>query len=146
MKKLIEKKQIYLQLDSRNPEDAFGRLRGIIYLNNRNINIEMLKAGYSQIYVSIPSIIGTNDWIAFEKEAMDGKKGLWGEKKISQTQSGSVIEKLKDYFFPNTSTVAPVPSIPSSYDSFLGSQPSDSKIDSTKEKNSTSTEKTLPAL
>ncbi len=80
LKGMIEGKQIYLQIDSLNPKDDFGRIRGVAYIENTNVNIEMLKAGLAHVYPTTPSIVGANDWASFEKEAMEAKRGLWGGK------------------------------------------------------------------
>ena len=81
LKRLLEGKEVYFQIDQKNPQDDFGRLRGIIYLDRKNINIEILRAGYAHIFTTTPSIVGYDDWKQFEDEARLAKRGLWsGEK------------------------------------------------------------------
>jgi endonuclease YncB( thermonuclease family) len=81
LKFLVEGKEIYFQLDDKNPRDDLGRLRGIVYMGKKNINIEMLKAGMAHIFPTTPSIVGYDDWSSFENEAREAKRGLWsGEK------------------------------------------------------------------
>jgi len=81
LKKTVEGKDVFFQVDDKNKMDSFGRLRGIIYLDRKNINIEILRNGYAHIYPTTPSIVGADDWKQFEDEAMQNKRGLWsGEK------------------------------------------------------------------
>jgi len=78
LKTMIEGKEIFLQIDTLNPKDDFGRLRGIIYFGEANINIEIIRAGLAHIYPLSPSIVSPEDWTSFEKEAREAKRGLWG--------------------------------------------------------------------
>jgi len=81
LKGLIDKREVYLQLDEKNPRDELGRLRGIIYIDGKNVNIEILKAGLAHIFPTTPSIVGYNDWVYFWNEAREAKRGIWsGEK------------------------------------------------------------------
>jgi len=81
LKAMIEGKEISLQIDVLNPQDDFGRLRAIIYIENTNVNIEMLRAGLAHVYPVYPSIIGSDDWVSFEEEARKARRGLWGGEK-----------------------------------------------------------------
>lgn len=81
LKKLIEGKTVYFQEDKLNPQDDFGRMRGLIYFDKKNINIEMIRSGYAHIYPVLPSMISYDEWKIFETEAREAKRGLWsGEK------------------------------------------------------------------
>ncbi|HRY60391.1 MAG TPA: thermonuclease family protein [Patescibacteria group bacterium] len=146
LKNIVEGKQIYLQLDNKNPEDSFGRLRAIIYLDNKNINTEILRAGLAHIYISTPSMISTGDWTIYEKEAQESRKGLWSNKKIENNNSISITERLKEYLFPSMAKKAPASSASSSYDAFLKSMPTDGNTNTENKENSTTAEKTLPTL
>ncbi len=78
LKNMIENKEVYFQIDLLNPQDDFGRLRGIIYLENINVNIEMLRSGFAHIYPINPSVVGPDEWVLFEREARESRRGLWG--------------------------------------------------------------------
>jgi len=81
LKALVDQKEVYFQIDEKNPRDDLGRLRGIIYIDNKNINIEILRAGLAHIFPTTPSIVGYDDWNYFENEAREAGRGLWsGEK------------------------------------------------------------------
>ena len=84
LKKMIEKKEVYFQRDDKSPKDPFGIMLGILYLDKKNVNIEILRAGFAHIYPTTPSIVGYADWQSFEDEAREAKRGLWsGEKSTS---------------------------------------------------------------
>ena len=93
LKNLVDQKGVGFQLDDKNPIDDLGRLRGIIYIDKKNVNIEILRNGLAHIFPTTPSIVGYDDWSSFENEAREAKRGLWsGEKpKIKDTN----IEKSK---------------------------------------------------
>lgn len=80
LKNFIEGKEVYFQLDSQNPKDAFGRLRGIIYFDRKNVNIEILRRGYAHVFITVPSIVEYSDWDQYEDEAREALRGLWSGK------------------------------------------------------------------
>uniref|UniRef100_A0A7C4R7V1 TNase-like domain-containing protein n=1 Tax=candidate division CPR3 bacterium TaxID=2268181 RepID=A0A7C4R7V1_UNCC3 len=87
LKKIVEGRPVFFQVDEKNERDSFGRYRGIIYLNRKNINIEMLRNGLAHIFPTTPSIVGDNDWIQFSIEAKEAKRGMWsGEKSNTKNQ------------------------------------------------------------
>jgi endonuclease YncB( thermonuclease family) len=54
---------------------------GELFIDNKNINIEILRAGLAHIFPTTPSIVGYNDWVYFWNEAREAKRGVWsGEK------------------------------------------------------------------
>jgi len=77
LKTLVEGRDVYFQLDDQNPRDDLGRLRGIIYVDNKNVNIEIVRAGLAHIFPTTPSIVGYNDWMYFWNEAREAKRGMW---------------------------------------------------------------------
>ncbi|MBI2447992.1 thermonuclease family protein [Candidatus Microgenomates bacterium] len=80
LQKLIDKNEILFAPDANQPKDEFGRLRGIVYRENININTEILRAGLAHIYPVLPSSINFDDWQIFEEEARMAQRGLWGGK------------------------------------------------------------------
>ncbi|MDD5731908.1 MAG: thermonuclease family protein [Patescibacteria group bacterium] len=91
LKALVDQKEVYFQIDEKNPQDELGRLRGIIYIDKKNVNIEILRAGFAHIFPTTPSIVGYDDWAYFENEAREAKRGLWSGEK----------PKLKDILKPS---------------------------------------------
>ncbi len=81
LKQLTEGQEIIFIPDKENPRDDFGRLRGVVYRENVNVNIEMLRAGLAHIFPSYPSSINYDDWLDFEKEAKEAKRALWGKER-----------------------------------------------------------------
>jgi micrococcal nuclease len=89
LRDIVSGKQVFFQEDSENPKDDLGRLRGIIYIDQRNINIEILRAGFAHSFITTPSVVKYRDWSAFEDEAREAKKGLWAEEKSKEKETES---------------------------------------------------------
>jgi micrococcal nuclease len=58
--------------------DRYGRILGIIVLQGTDINLEMLKMGFAEVYREKP-VRGFDraPYIAAQREAMEKKKGMW---------------------------------------------------------------------
>jgi len=54
--------------------DKYGRILGTVYLDGRDINLEMLKAGYAWHYKRFDS---TPAYAQAESAARSAKRGLW---------------------------------------------------------------------
>ena len=67
-------------------QDRYGRTLGVVFLGGKNVNLEMVKAGYAEVYRGTPA--GGFDsgpyWKA-EEEAKAAKRGMWaqGDKYVS---------------------------------------------------------------
>ena len=64
----------------------YNRILGIIYLDGKNINLEMVKAGLAEVYRGKPpKEFDSKPYIQAEAEASEAKKGMWilGDKYIS---------------------------------------------------------------
>ena len=59
---------------------------GVIYLDGKNINLEMVDAGLAEVYRGLaPKGFNLSPYWQAEKEAREAKKGMWsqGDKYIS---------------------------------------------------------------
>jgi micrococcal nuclease len=66
--------------------DRYNRILGVIYLGDKNINLEMVKAGLAEVYCGLaPHKFDLTPYWQAEKEARGAKKGMWslGHKYIS---------------------------------------------------------------
>jgi len=66
--------------------DRYNRVLGVIYLNNQNINLEMVEAGLAEIYRGKPPRdLAMKPYLEAEKRAREAKTGMWslGDKYIS---------------------------------------------------------------
>lgn len=64
----------------------YNRILGVIYLDGKNINLEMVKAGLAEVYRGIaPHKFNLLPYWQAEKEAKDDKRGMWslGDKYVS---------------------------------------------------------------
>ncbi len=59
-------------------KDKYGRILGTVFLDNRDINLEMLQAGFAWHYKRFDS---TPAYTRAETEARAAKRGLWQDKK-----------------------------------------------------------------
>ena len=60
-------------------EDRYGRTVGIVFNGETNINREMVQAGFAWVYRYYCDQSFCSEWLKFEAEAKDNKKGLWQE-------------------------------------------------------------------
>ncbi len=59
--------------------DRYNRILGVIYLNNQNVNLEMIKTGLAEVYRgNPPKGFDTAPYLEAEKRAREAKKGIWG--------------------------------------------------------------------
>jgi micrococcal nuclease len=66
--------------------DRYGRVLGVIHFENRDINLEMVKAGLAEVYQGKPPKgFDLAPYLEAEQGAREAKKGMWslGEKYIS---------------------------------------------------------------
>lgn len=57
--------------------DKYRRMVGMIYLNDRNINLEMVKEGYAEAFVEYLKLPYRTTFLNAEHEAKSEKKGIW---------------------------------------------------------------------
>jgi micrococcal nuclease len=64
----------------------YNRILGVIFLNGKNINLEMVKAGLAEVYRGKPPRgFDISPYSNVEREAREAKRGMWslGDKYIS---------------------------------------------------------------
>ena len=57
--------------------DRYKRMVGVIWIGNRNINLEMVKEGYAEAYLEYLKEPYRAQFIQAEKEARSAKRGIW---------------------------------------------------------------------
>ncbi len=60
----IKDKQVYLDVDDKKQQDKYGRTLAVIYIDNENLNKELLCKGYAEIMYIPPSEFNPSDWQA----------------------------------------------------------------------------------
>ncbi len=59
-------------------EKSYGLMWGEVFLGNRNVNLEMIRAGYAAVYLEkSPSELKLARYYADEKRAKATEKGMW---------------------------------------------------------------------
>ena len=57
--------------------DQYKRMVGVIWIGNRNINMEMVKEGYAEAYLEYLKESYRAQFIQAEKEARSARRGIW---------------------------------------------------------------------
>jgi len=57
--------------------DQYKRLVGIIWIGNRNINLEMVQEGYAEAYLEYLMEPYRAQFIRAEKDARSARRGIW---------------------------------------------------------------------
>jgi len=57
--------------------DKYRRMVGMIYLDNRNINLEMIREGYAEAFIEYLKEPYKSEFLKVEREARTAKKGIW---------------------------------------------------------------------
>jgi len=57
--------------------DQYKRMVGMIWIGNRNINLEMVKEGYAEAYVEYLKEPYRAQFIQAEREAKSARRGIW---------------------------------------------------------------------
>jgi micrococcal nuclease len=61
--------------------DPYNRILGVIYLNGKNINLEMVKAGLAEVHRGKPPKgFDSTPYIQAETAAREAKKGMWSQR------------------------------------------------------------------
>ncbi|OFV68312.1 MAG: micrococcal nuclease [Candidatus Syntrophoarchaeum caldarius] len=76
LKKLIEGKTVMLEKDVED-KDKYGRLLRYIYIDDRFVNLELVREGYANVYIIPPNTRYSDDFEKAEEEAKNAKRGIW---------------------------------------------------------------------
>ena len=61
-------------------QDRFGRTLGVVFLGAKNVYLEMVKAGYAEVYRGTPAAgFDSAPYWKAEEEARAAKKGMWAQ-------------------------------------------------------------------
>ena len=66
--------------------DRYGRTLGVVFVAGKNVNLEMIKVGYAEVYRGTPAAgFDSAPYWKVEEEARATKKGMWaqGDKYVS---------------------------------------------------------------
>ncbi len=77
-RKLVEGKSVRLEFDVQK-KDKYDRLLAYVYIDDKMVNLEMVRQGYAMIYTYPPNVKYTEEFLAAQKEAREKNRGLWGD-------------------------------------------------------------------
>jgi micrococcal nuclease len=80
LKALVRGGTIALEFAEPNVEkrDGFGRLLAFVLADGKNVNVEMMRQGWTKLYTKYGKGRLHERFVAAEAEARDAKRGLWG--------------------------------------------------------------------
>ncbi len=76
LKELVEGKEVILEKDV-SEVDQYGRLLRYVFLDNMNVNVELVREGLATVYVIEPNVKYENELRAAEEEAKRLEKCIW---------------------------------------------------------------------
>ncbi|MBU1007393.1 MAG: thermonuclease family protein [Candidatus Omnitrophica bacterium] len=74
--RLVQGRRVRLEFDAQR-RDKYSRLLAYVYVGDKMVNVELLKAGYAMIYTYPPNVKHTEELLAAQKLARQEGKGLW---------------------------------------------------------------------
>lgn len=78
LRRLVEDRDVYLLLEERGVRArGYGRLLAYAYVDERNVNIEMVRQGRSTFYVDFGEGRFAEAFRAAEEEARKERRGIW---------------------------------------------------------------------
>lgn len=76
LKRLVEGKRVRLTSDD-EPKDRYGRELAYIFVGDKNVNLEMVRSGWSPFFTRYGKGQYAADFAQAEAEARRAKRGLW---------------------------------------------------------------------
>jgi micrococcal nuclease len=73
---LVAQKKVRLEFDAQR-RDKYDRLLAYVYVDDIFVNAEILKQGYGKVYIIPPNVKYADEFLALQREAKAGKKGIW---------------------------------------------------------------------
>ena len=75
LEELIAGRAVLLERDKDNT-DKYGRALRYILVDNKNLNVEMIRLGYARAFMH-KGLIYENEILSAEEEARENKRGVW---------------------------------------------------------------------
>ena len=61
--------------------DSFNKIMGVVQVNGMNVNLEIVKEGYAEVYKgNLPETLNVNPYRKAEEEAKKAGLGIWSLK------------------------------------------------------------------
>jgi micrococcal nuclease len=79
LRNLLTDKKLRLEFEKENhyQTDRYGRALVYVYADGKNVNLEMVRLGWSKFYVKYGEGKYADQFRAAEKEAREARRGLW---------------------------------------------------------------------
>jgi len=92
-RKLVEGHEIRLEFDIRK-RDKYNRLLAYVYVEDKMINLEMVRQGYAMIYTFPPNVRYIEEFLEAQRFARENKKGLWRDLEEKAIPSSKAKENI----------------------------------------------------
>ncbi len=98
MKSLIEGKEVSLKFEKEGEpgKDIYGRLLAYVFLGGINVNIEMVRLGWSTYWTKYGTSRFEGAFTRAQDEAMRQKRGIWGQKVEPKVEPKEKTQKDPD--------------------------------------------------
>jgi len=95
-KKLVEGRRARLEFDVQK-KDRYGRLLAYVYVDDKMVNLDMIREGYATIYTYPPNVKYAERFLEAQREARASGKGLWVDvgEAIPASEAKDNIGKVK---------------------------------------------------
>ncbi|HOE13139.1 MAG TPA: thermonuclease family protein [bacterium] len=80
LRRLVEDKSVRLEFEipGKEKRDVYGRLLAYLFLGNFNVNVEMVRQGWTKYYTKYGRGKYAAQFEAAEQEARSARRGIWG--------------------------------------------------------------------
>ncbi len=92
-RKLVGGKKIRLEFDVQK-KDKYNRLLAYVYVEDKMINLEMIKKGYAMIYTFPPNVKYVEEFLKAQRFARENKEGLWRDLEKGIISSSKAKENI----------------------------------------------------
>lgn len=77
-RRFVDGKIVRLEFDVQK-KDVYGRLLAYVYVEDKMVNIELLKEGYAMLYTYPPNVKHAEEFLKAQGIARENKSGLWSK-------------------------------------------------------------------
>lgn len=100
-RRLVEGREVRLEYDVERT-DRYGRTLAYVYVDTLFVNAEFVRAGYAQVLTIPPNVRHAEFFLACQREAREGGRGLWDETAARAWTSAQSASEGTKYYITRT--------------------------------------------